>query len=190
MATSENIGLLFELFNYVDCEFRIKIMKFIHSLLECGVSLEILDLACKDKLLESDSVLVQSLDKPFEKFIILEAIGIREGTVFVGQKYAFDLSKYLLKLLLNTEKGGVLASQASSLKVLISQAVPKLTKMNQGELSVFFELLGASNLETFCLEDEVKFHDKSNQLYTSQGKSSSGQSNMIIRASEEDRSMH
>ena len=70
MATSENIGLLFELFNFVDCEFRIKLMKFIHSLLKCGVSLEILDLACKDKLVEPESVLVQSLNKPFEKFIV------------------------------------------------------------------------------------------------------------------------
>ena len=88
----------------------------------------------------------------------------------------------MLKLLLSTEKG-VFANPTSSLKALIGQAVPKLPEMSQGELSVFFELLGTSNLETFCSEDEVKFHDKSNQLYTSQGKSSSGRSNMIVRAS-------
>ena len=58
MATSENIGILLELFDCVNCEFRIKIMKFIYSLLKCGVSLEMFDLACKDKLLEPESVLV------------------------------------------------------------------------------------------------------------------------------------
>ena len=47
MATSENISTLFELYEVVDCNFRIKILLLIRNLFKCGVSKDMFDQACR-----------------------------------------------------------------------------------------------------------------------------------------------
>ena len=44
----------------------------------------------------------------------------------------------------------------------MEDAASQLINMDSAEVSIFFEILGCS-LQTFCLEDHVKFHKKCTQ---------------------------
>ena len=94
---------------------------------------------------------------PLACYFIDYAVKIRQGGKIKRTKHSYALSKQLILTAVN-----YMVSQDKEYKV----DRELFEKLSVAEKSVLFEMMGCS-LDTFCVEDEVKYHDKRRPVYSS-----------------------
>ena len=110
--------------------------------------------------LQMRSELGELSERPFCGYLLDLAVSIRRGDQDCAQKHSYAFSKQIVRLVLNSVFS---AEDATS---FVEKSIAKLQDMAKSERSVVFEMLGCA-LDTFCLEDEVKYNHKRRSTYSS-----------------------